>query len=132
MNDAAQQALKLGLLASEYAVIERSLGRTPRATEIAVFAGMWSEHCSYKSTKALLATLPRQPKAGTRVLAGPGAHAGVVEVGEGWAVAFKMESHNHPSAVDPYQGAATGVGGILPIENIGLPMLSRAAVNAFM
>jgi len=103
-------ALGLGLLDSEYDRIVEALGRTPNRTEVAVFAGMWSEHCSYKSTRHLLATLPRE---GARVLAGPGSHAGVVDVGDGWAVAFKIESHNHPSAVEPYQGAATGVGGIL-------------------
>jgi phosphoribosylformylglycinamidine synthase len=100
----------MGLSAAELEVIEQALGRVPTRSELCMFAGMWSEHCSYKSTKHLLATLPRHSD---RVLAGPGAHAGVVDVGEGWAVAFKVESHNHPSAVEPYQGAATGVGGIL-------------------
>ena len=109
-DGAARLAQQLGLAAAELAHIVIELGRQPRRTELAVFAGMWSEHCSYKSTKHLLSTLPR---AGAAVLAGPGAHAGVVDVGEGWGVAFKIESHNHPSAVEPYQGAATGVGGIL-------------------
>ncbi|MFO0579582.1 MAG: phosphoribosylformylglycinamidine synthase subunit PurL [Polyangia bacterium] len=103
-------AQRLGLLPREYESIRAQLGRCLGETELAVFAGLWSEHCSYKSTRHLLRTLPR---AGARVLAGPGSHAGVVDVGEGWAVAFKIESHNHPSAVEPYQGAATGVGGIL-------------------
>jgi phosphoribosylformylglycinamidine synthase II len=106
----AALATQLNLLPQEFEHIVQALGRLPRRTELAVFAGMYSEHCSYKSTRHLLATLP---KTGPRVLAGPGAHAGVVDVGEGYAVAFKIESHNHPSAVEPYQGAATGVGGIL-------------------
>lgn len=107
---AKRLAERMGLLESEYAVIRKRLDRTPTHSELAVFSGMWSEHCSYKSTKHLLSTLPKDSP---HVLAGPGAHAGVVSVGEGWAVAFKIESHNHPSAVEPYQGAATGVGGIL-------------------
>ncbi len=109
-DDAAATAKKLGLLPREFDTIARELGRVPNPTEIAVFAGMWSEHCAYKSTKHLLRTLPKD---GVGILAGPGSHAGVVDVGEGWGVAFKIESHNHPSAVDPYQGATTGVGGIL-------------------
>jgi phosphoribosylformylglycinamidine synthase subunit PurL len=100
----------LGLSARELDHIEAELDRSPNDVELAILAGMWSEHCSYKSTRHLLATLPRT---GERVLAGPGAHAGVVDVGDGWALAFKIESHNHPSAVEPFQGAATGVGGIL-------------------
>lgn len=107
---ASQLAQRMGLLAVEYDVIRTQLQRTPTRCELAVFAGMWSEHCSYKSTRHLLAMLPKQSP---HVLAGPGSHAGVVSVGEGFAVAFKIESHNHPSAVEPYQGAATGVGGIL-------------------
>ncbi len=103
-------AAELGLKSEEFDAISEGLGRTPNRVEIGIFAGMWSEHSSYKSTLALLASLPRE---GERVLAGPGSHAGCVDVGEGWAVAFKVESHNHPSAVEPYQGAATGVGGIL-------------------
>lgn len=100
----------MGLKEHELAHIEQSLGREPKLQELAVFAGMWSEHCSYKSSKPRLAAMPREAP---YVLAGPGSHAGAVDVGEGWAVAFKIESHNHPSAVEPYQGAATGVGGIL-------------------
>jgi phosphoribosylformylglycinamidine synthase len=103
-------AASMGLLPHEYALLRKELDRPPTHCELAVFSGMWSEHCSYKSTRHLLSTLPRESP---RVLAGPGSHAGVVDVGEGWAVAFKIESHNHPSAVEPYQGAATGVGGIL-------------------
>ncbi|MFO0622292.1 MAG: phosphoribosylformylglycinamidine synthase subunit PurL [Polyangia bacterium] len=107
---AAKLASSMGLLPQEYLAITDRLQRQPSHCELAIFAGMWSEHCSYKSTRHLLAQLPKE---GARVLAGPGSHAGVVDVGEGWAVAFKIESHNHPSAVEPYQGAATGVGGIL-------------------
>jgi phosphoribosylformylglycinamidine synthase subunit PurL len=103
-------AAEAGLTNAEMAEIVAGLGRMPNRVELAVFAGMWSEHCSYKSTRQLLATLPTSSP---RVLAGPGAHAGTVDVGGGWAVAFKVESHNHPSAVEPYQGALTGVGGIL-------------------
>jgi phosphoribosylformylglycinamidine synthase len=102
--------LAMGLTGEEIDHIVAELGREPNRVELAVFAGMWSEHCSYKSTQALLKTLPTD---GDAVLAGPGAHAGTVDVGEGWGLAFKIESHNHPSAVEPYQGAATGVGGIL-------------------
>jgi len=107
---APQLAVTMGLLPREYQVIRERLCRSPTHSELAVFAGLWSEHCSYKSTRHLLSTLPKESPF---VLAGPGSHAGVVSVGEGWAVAFKIESHNHPSAVEPYQGAATGVGGIL-------------------
>lgn len=109
-QDAQSLAVSMGLLPEEYEAIHARIGRIPNPIELAVCAGMWSEHCSYKSTRHLLATLPC---AGERVLAGPGSHAGVVDVGDGWAVAFKIESHNHPSAVEPYQGAATGIGGIL-------------------
>ena len=86
------------------------LGRAPNDLELAMFSVMWSEHCSYKSSRPLLRTLPT---GGGDVVAGPGENAGVVRIGDGLAVAFKLESHNHPSAVEPYQGAATGVGGIL-------------------
>jgi phosphoribosylformylglycinamidine synthase subunit PurL len=112
LGDGASDKLRaeLGLSPAEHAAIKGNLGRLPTRSELFMFAGMWSEHCSYKSTKTLLATLPRE---GPAVLAGPGSHAGVVDVGGELAVAFKVESHNHPSAVEPYQGAATGVGGIL-------------------
>jgi phosphoribosylformylglycinamidine synthase len=100
----------LGLTDEELVAIERRLGRAPNDLELAMFSVMWSEHCSYKSSKPLLATLPTE---GGEVVAGPGENAGVVRIGDGLAVAFKLESHNHPSAVEPYQGAATGVGGIL-------------------
>ncbi len=94
----------------EYAAIERMLDRTPTLTELGIFSALWSEHCSYKHTKPVL---QRFPVAGPQVVQGPGENAGVLRLPDGWAVAFKIESHNHPSAVEPYQGAATGVGGIL-------------------
>jgi phosphoribosylformylglycinamidine synthase len=100
----------LGVTDEELDVIRQKLGREPNHTELAVFSVMWSEHCSYKSSKPLLKTLPTR---GSGMMAGIGDNAGVVRIGDGLAVAFKIESHNHPSAVEPYQGAATGVGGIL-------------------
>jgi phosphoribosylformylglycinamidine synthase len=100
----------LGLTDDELDAIRDRLGRDPNDLELAMFSVMWSEHCSYKSSRSLLRTLPTR---GEGVVAGPGENAGVVSIGGGMAVAFKIESHNHPSAVEPYQGAATGVGGIL-------------------
>jgi phosphoribosylformylglycinamidine synthase len=100
----------LGVTDEELDAIVARLGRAPNDLELAMFSVMWSEHCSYKSSKPLLKTLPI---GGEDVVAGPGENAGVVSIGDGLAVAFKLESHNHPSAVEPYQGAATGVGGIL-------------------
>ncbi|MEO7663795.1 MAG: phosphoribosylformylglycinamidine synthase subunit PurL, partial [Candidatus Limnocylindrales bacterium] len=100
----------LGVTDEELAAIHDRLGRAPNDVELAMFSVMWSEHCSYKSSRPLLRTLP---VAGEGVVAGPGENAGVISIGDGLAVAFKIESHNHPSAVEPYQGAATGVGGIL-------------------
>ncbi len=94
----------------EYQRILSLLGRTPTLTELGVFSALWSEHCSYKHSKPILQQFPTQ---GPQVVQGPGENAGVLRLPEGWAVAFKIESHNHPSAVEPYQGAATGVGGIL-------------------
>src|SRR5229473_7297741 len=103
-------AAEHGLTAEEYARIQKILGREPNFTELGIFSVMWSEHCSYKSSKVHLKRLPtRAPQ----VLQGPGENAGVVDIGDGLAAAFKMESHNHPSYVEPFQGAATGVGGIL-------------------
>jgi phosphoribosylformylglycinamidine synthase len=99
-----------GLTADEYRKIVKALGREPNYTELGVFSVMWSEHCSYKSSRYYLKSLPTE---GRHVLQGPGENAGVVDIGGGLAVAFKMESHNHPSFIEPYQGAATGVGGIL-------------------
>jgi phosphoribosylformylglycinamidine synthase subunit PurL len=101
---------ELGLTDSEYEGICERLGRDPNPLELAVFSLMWSEHCAYKHSKKLLRELPVE---GPHLLMGPGENAGVVDVGDGLAVAFKVESHNHPSAVEPFQGAATGVGGIL-------------------
>ena len=104
-------ALEHGLTKDEYERILQILGRTPSYTELGIYSVMWSEHCSYKNSIALLKTLPRS---GARLLVGAGEeNAGLVDIGDGLAVAFKIESHNHPSAVEPYQGAATGVGGIL-------------------
>ncbi|HEV7365185.1 MAG TPA: phosphoribosylformylglycinamidine synthase subunit PurL [Gemmatimonadales bacterium] len=94
----------------EYGRIVELLGRTPTLTELGVFSALWSEHCSYKHSKPVLKTFPTT---GPQVVQGPGENAGVLRLPDGWAVAFKIESHNHPSAVEPYQGAATGVGGIL-------------------
>ena len=101
---------QLGLTDAEYELIVDKLGREPNEVELAVFSLMWSEHCAYKHSKKLLRTLPTE---GPAVVMGPGENAGAVDVGDGMAVAFKVESHNHPSAVEPFQGAATGVGGIL-------------------
>lgn len=104
-------ALEHGLTEQEYEKILNILGRTPSFTELGIFSVMWSEHCSYKNSIALLKTLPRS---GGRLLVGAGEeNAGLIDIGDGLAVAFKIESHNHPSAVEPYQGAATGVGGIM-------------------
>lgn len=106
-----QDGLDLGLTAAEYQMVCERLGRSPNYTELGVYSVMWSEHCSYKNSIAQLKTLPRS---GPRLLVEAGEeNAGLVDIGDGYAVAFKIESHNHPSAVEPYQGAATGVGGIL-------------------
>jgi phosphoribosylformylglycinamidine synthase len=105
-----EAALASGLAAGEYALIVQRLNREPNAVELGVFSVMWSEHCSYKSSRRHLAKFPTS---GPRVIQGPGENAGVVDIGDGQAVVFKMESHNHPSFIEPYQGAATGVGGIM-------------------
>jgi phosphoribosylformylglycinamidine synthase subunit PurL len=105
-----EQARAHGLTDEEYRAIERSLGRPPTFTELGVFSVMWSEHCSYKSSRRHLRMMPNKSP---RVVGGPGENAGALEVGDGWVAVFKIESHNHPSFVEPYQGAATGVGGIL-------------------
>ena len=99
-----------GLTPEEYEKVLKIMGRDPTFTELGVFSAMWSEHCGYKNSKRLLRLLPTQAP---WVIQGPGENAGVIDVGDGYALAFKIESHNHPSAVEPYQGAATGVGGIL-------------------
>lgn len=101
---------EMGLSDSEFASAEKILGRVPNYTETGLFSVMWSEHCSYKNSKPVL---KKFPVTGERVLQGPGEGAGIVDIGDGQAVVFKIESHNHPSAIEPYQGAATGVGGII-------------------
>jgi phosphoribosylformylglycinamidine synthase II len=110
--DEEQPYLELGLKDDEYARVREVLGRRPTQTELAMYSIMWSEHCSYKSSKVHLRQFGDMPK-NERLLVGMGENAGVVDVGEGLAVTFKVESHNHPSYVEPYQGAATGVGGIV-------------------
>jgi phosphoribosylformylglycinamidine synthase II len=111
LSEQAQALLEeTGIPLGEYREIVRLLGREPNRLELYLFKVMWSEHCSYKNSRPLLRLLPKE---GPAVLQGPGENAGVVDIGEGWAVAFKIESHNHPSAVEPVQGAATGVGGII-------------------
>ncbi|ACO34038.1 phosphoribosylformylglycinamidine synthase subunit PurL [Acidobacterium sp.] len=99
-----------GITPEEYQRILTALGRTPSMTELGIYSVMWSEHCSYKSSRVHLKRLPTESD---RVVQGPGENAGIIDVGDGWACAFKIESHNHPSYIEPYQGAATGVGGIL-------------------
>ena len=103
-------AEKMGLSFEEWQLVLTRLGRTPNLCELGIFSAMWSEHCSYKSSKKWLKTLPTE---GAQVIQGPGENAGVVDIGDGLAAVFKIESHNHPSFIEPYQGAATGVGGIL-------------------
>src|ERR1041385_4767342 len=99
-----------GITPEEYDRIKASLGREPSLTELGIFSVMWSEHCSYKSSRVHLKRLPTRSKL---VVQGPGENAGIIDIGDGWACAFKIESHNHPSFIEPFQGAATGVGGIL-------------------
>ncbi|MBF6248288.1 phosphoribosylformylglycinamidine synthase II, partial [Nocardia elegans] len=113
--DVAQPYKELGLKDDEYARIKEILGRRPTDAELAMYSVMWSEHCSYKSSKVHLRYFGETTTEEMRksMLAGIGENAGVVDVGDGWAVTFKVESHNHPSYVEPYQGAATGVGGIV-------------------
>ena len=117
MTPAAEEPLSeitlhraLGLTDDEFDAVGKILGRPPNHLELALYAVMWSEHCSYKSSRLHLRRLPTE---GPRVLVGPGENAGVIDAGDGIAVAIRIESHNHPSAIEPYQGAATGVGGIL-------------------
>src|SRR5579872_6529853 len=111
-DDTVELALHraLGLTDDEAARIEEILGRPPNHLELAMYAVMWSEHCSYKSSRLHLRRLPTE---GPGVLVGPGEGAGIIDAGDGVAVALRIESHNHPSAVEPFQGAATGVGGII-------------------
>src|SRR5471032_629786 len=106
----AAVAAEHGLSAEEYARVQKILGRDPNITELGIFSVMWSEHCSYKSSRVHLRRLPTK---GSIVLQGPGENAGIIDIGDNLAVAFKIESHNHPSYIEPFQGAATGVGGIL-------------------
>src|SRR5579864_6591743 len=106
----AETAAEFGLSAAEYGVIVQRLNREPNHVELGVFSVMWSEHCSYKSSKIHLGKFPTT---GPKVICGPGENAGVIDIGDGQACIFKMESHNHPSFIEPYQGAATGVGGIM-------------------
>src|SRR6184192_3321844 len=102
-----------GLTPDEYEKIKQLLGgREPTLTELGIFSVMWSEHCSYKSSRVHLKRLPTRSKL---VVQGPGENAGIIDIGEGWVCAFKIESHNHPSFIEPFQGAATGVGGILRV-----------------
>ena len=105
-----ENAATMGLSRDEWGLINQRLGRTPNLCELGIFSAMWSEHCSYKSSKKWLKTLPID---GPQVIEGPGENAGAVDIGDGLAAIFKIESHNHPSFIEPYQGAATGVGGIL-------------------
>jgi hypothetical protein len=130
----AELAAEFGLKPAEYDVVLKRLGREPNLVELGVFSVMWSEHCSYKSSKNQLKKFPID---GPRVICGPGENAGVIDIGDD-AIVFKMESHNHPSYIEPYQGAATGVGGILrdvftmgarPIALPERPALRRAGAS---
>src|SRR4026209_1052489 len=109
MTITSEQITQHGLTADEYQLIVEALRREPTLTELGIFSVMWSEHCSYKSSRVHLKTLPTT---GKRVLQGPGENGGAVDIGEGLAAVFKIESHNHPSFIEPHQGAATRVGGI--------------------
>ena len=103
-------AVQHGLTPEEYEKIKTLIGRNPNFTELGIFSAMWNEHCSYKSSRVWLGTLPTKNK---RVIQGPGENAGVIDIDDDDVAIFKIESHNHPSFIEPYQGAATGVGGIL-------------------
>ena len=105
-------AIDHGLKKDEYKKICELLKRTPNITELGIFSAMWNEHCSYKSSRLHLKKLPTK---GKQVIQGPGENAGVVDIGDNDAIVFKIESHNHPSFIEPYQGAATGVGGIMTV-----------------
>jgi phosphoribosylformylglycinamidine synthase len=103
-------AIEHGLSTDEYRLVGQKINRPMTYTELGVVSVMWSEHCSYKSSRVHLAKFPTT---GPQVIEGPGENAGAIDIGDNWACVFKMESHNHPSFIEPYQGAATGVGGIL-------------------
>ncbi|HMP91311.1 MAG TPA: AIR synthase related protein, partial [Phnomibacter sp.] len=110
MEITAATLQQLRLTEEEYQLIQEKMGRQPNFNELCAFSGMWSEHCSYKNSIKWLKTLPRD---GGRMLVAAGEeNAGLMDIGDGWGVVFKIESHNHPSAIEPFQGAATGVGGI--------------------
>src|SRR5437879_10590334 len=115
-----------GLKLDEYERIVQFLGREPNLTELGIFSVMWSEHCSYKSSRGHLKTLPT---GGPQVLQGPGENAGAIDIGGGLAAVFKIESHNHPSFIEPYQGAATGVGGIIR-DNFSMGARPIALLNS--
>ena len=106
----AEVLAEVALSSNEYRLIVEKLGRVPNAVELGMFGAMWSEHCGYKNSRPLLRLFPTS---GPRVAQGPGENAGAVDIGDGLVAVFKIESHNHPSAVEPYEGAATGVGGIV-------------------
>ena len=108
--DISSALVKEGLKKEDYDEICKRLKRKPNRTELGMFGVMWSEHCCYRNSRSLLKNFPTE---GPKILVGPGENAGVVDLGEGQKLAFKIESHNHPSAIEPFQGAATGVGGIL-------------------
>ena len=110
MMTTLDQAIELGLNEDEYQETIKYMKRTPNITELGIFSAMWSEHCSYKSSRKWLKTLPTEAP---WVIQGPGENAGIIDIGNNLAAVFKMESHNHPSFIEPYQGAATGVGGIM-------------------
>src|SRR3569833_842116 len=122
----AELALEFGLKSDEYAVILQRLNREPNHVELGVFSVMWSEHCSYKSCRR---HLRKFPTSGPLVILGPGENAGVVDIGDGHVCVFKMESHNRPSFIEPYQGAASGVGGFLCVVFL-LGARLVAAMNA--
>ena len=118
-------AAAMGLSRNEWELILKRLDRTPNQCELGIFSAMWSEHCSYKSSKKWLKTLPVD---GPQVIEGPGENAGAVDIGDGLAAIFKIESHNHPSFIEPYQGAATGVGGILRAKRGGRDRLALPSI----
>ena len=121
-----QVAIDHGLKKDEYAKICELLKRTPNITELGIFSAMWNEHCSYKSSRLHLKKLPTK---GKQVIQGPGENAGVIDIGGDDAIVFKIESHNHPSFIEPYQGAATGVGGIMICKLYGGSAKTKSKVS---